>query len=455
AFYCNVNDAWTFPERRARLWVTAAGSWIQLVLASLAAIVWWAATPGTVASQIAFAAVLIGGITTVFMNANPLIPLDGYYALSDYLEIPNLRQRAFAHLAWWVRRRVFRLDVPAPPADPRERRIFLVYGALAGAYIGLILTFFAATSLGWLTRWLGVVGLLLFVVGLGVMLRRPAREWVGTARMALRRFRATLQFRSWRGRLAAASPVVVVLGALVPWPITVTARFSTGPQLAIPHVAPDSGIIQRVQVLEGARVTAGAQLLQIRNIELERELAASRRISDSLAARIALARGHDRLADVAVMTAERAGEEARLRGLRERAEALRIRALGTGLVISHRPEDLRGQWVSSGETVLVLGRLDSLEVRISLGGAGGTLVRPGAQVSLLPDATRKPVRARVAAVSAVAQSPQSIEARLHIPAASTWRPGMTGRASIKLRSSNLWGALWWSVRRGIRSDILL
>jgi len=24
AFFCNVNDAWTFPELRARLWVTAA-----------------------------------------------------------------------------------------------------------------------------------------------------------------------------------------------------------------------------------------------------------------------------------------------------------------------------------------------------------------------------------------------------------------------------------------------
>ena len=35
AFFCNVNDAWTFPELRARLWVTAAGSWIQMVLACL------------------------------------------------------------------------------------------------------------------------------------------------------------------------------------------------------------------------------------------------------------------------------------------------------------------------------------------------------------------------------------------------------------------------------------
>src|SRR5829696_2243392 len=73
AFFCNVNDAWTFPELKARLWVTAAGSWIQMVVAGIAAMVWWAATPGTLVSQIALSAVLIGGITTVVVNLNPLI----------------------------------------------------------------------------------------------------------------------------------------------------------------------------------------------------------------------------------------------------------------------------------------------------------------------------------------------------------------------------------------------
>ncbi len=48
------------------------------------------------------------------MNANPLIPLDGYYALSDYLEVPNLRQRAFGHLGWLIKTRMFRLDAARP-----------------------------------------------------------------------------------------------------------------------------------------------------------------------------------------------------------------------------------------------------------------------------------------------------------------------------------------------------
>ena len=76
AFFCNVNDAWTFPELRARLWVTAAGSWIQMIVASFAAMVWWAASPETLISQVALAAAIIGGFTTVLLNANPLVPLD-------------------------------------------------------------------------------------------------------------------------------------------------------------------------------------------------------------------------------------------------------------------------------------------------------------------------------------------------------------------------------------------
>src|SRR5256885_16032566 len=87
AFYCNVNDAWTFPDLRARLWVTAAGSWIQLVLAALAAIVWWLAPPGTLISQLALFLVVIGGVTTVVANANPLVPLAGSYWPRGYLGI--------------------------------------------------------------------------------------------------------------------------------------------------------------------------------------------------------------------------------------------------------------------------------------------------------------------------------------------------------------------------------
>jgi putative peptide zinc metalloprotease protein len=219
--------------------------------------------------------------------------------------------------------------------------------------------------------------------------------------------------------------------------------------------APDSGIVQRVQVLEGTRVAAGAPLVQIRNLQLEREVLASRRVNDSLAARSAQARGHSRFAEAAELEAERSSEEARLAGLSRRVEALRIRALGGGTVITTRPEELVGHWVASGETVLEVGEFDSVEIRIALQGAGGTMIHQGSRARLLADATlAAPVSAVVTSVSSTA-TPTTVEARLRLPALRTWRPGMTGRARVTVRNSNLWGALWWSIRRGIRSDILL
>src|SRR5574341_393828 len=186
AFYCNVNDAWTFPDLRARLWVTAAGSWIQLVLASLAALVWLAAAPGTIISRVALYTVVLGGVTTIVANANPLIALDGYYALSDYLEIPNLRQRALAHLAWLVKRYILRLEVPEPPATDRERKVFVVYAPLALAYSTSLLFLIVAALFGWVSRMAGAIGVLALAFAVWAGLRGAVGAWGRAALTSVR-----------------------------------------------------------------------------------------------------------------------------------------------------------------------------------------------------------------------------------------------------------------------------
>jgi hypothetical protein len=65
------------------------------------------------------------------------------------------------------------------------------------------------------------------------------------------------------------------------------------------------------------------------------------------------------------------------------------------------------------------------------------------------------VRGKLAEVSAVAGPGRSVEARLRLPADESWRAGVTGEASIRLRESNVWGALWWHARRLIRTDLFL
>ncbi len=456
AFFCNVNDAWTFPELKARLWVTAAGSWIQLVTASLAAIVWWAAAPDTLISHIALSAVLIGGVTTIVMNANPLIPLDGYFALSDWLEVPNLRQRAFAHLGWLCKSRLLRLDVAMPAADEREQRIFLAYSLLAGWYIVSIMLLVAGTVYGWLQGALGLAGAALFVLALWLLSRNALRSLAHVVRTAWREARARIATRRLRDRLLIGGLLLLVAGTLIPRPITVTGGFTLAPAVSVRLTAPDSGLVAGVFVRQGTRVEAGMPLVQVRDLDLERATLALERAVDSLAAREAQARAAGSATEMSRLAAERAPGSARLDGMRDEKLRLTVRSLVSGVIVTHRPEQLTGQWVSLGQPLVDVGQPDSLEVRIALGGAGTTEVRPGQTVRLAFEADAGMIEGRVSTVAQLGSADSgTVEARMPLVGTERWRPGMTGEASVTVRRSNLWGALWWAIRRRVRTDLLL
>ena len=144
AFYCNVSDAWLFPEKSQRLWVGFAGPYFELFLWALAVLTWRVTEPGVWINFFALSVMTTSGVKTLF-NFNPLIKLDGYYLLADYLEIPNMRRRSFRYVGSLVER-LFGLGKASSAGENltwREKCIFAVYGttALAGSFsiLGLIL----------------------------------------------------------------------------------------------------------------------------------------------------------------------------------------------------------------------------------------------------------------------------------------------------------------------------
>lgn len=129
-FYCNVSDAWLFPEKAKRLWVGFAGLYFEFVVWAAATLVWYVTQAGTPVNYLAITVMAISGLKSLF-DLNPFIKLDGYYILSDSLGIPNLRRRAFKYVGDAIRR-TFGAETEVPGGlSPRERRVLLVYGLIA------------------------------------------------------------------------------------------------------------------------------------------------------------------------------------------------------------------------------------------------------------------------------------------------------------------------------------
>jgi putative peptide zinc metalloprotease protein len=150
AFYCNVSDAWLFPDKLKRLWVSFAGAYFEVFLWAIATLTWRLTEPGTMLYFQALVVMAASGTATLF-NLNPLIKLDGYYMLSDYLEIPNLRQRAFSYLRTQIKKLIGMVDKgTSQEVTRKEKRVYLAYGVLAWVYSFLLLSFVALKFGGFL-----------------------------------------------------------------------------------------------------------------------------------------------------------------------------------------------------------------------------------------------------------------------------------------------------------------
>ncbi|QEG36794.1 HlyD family efflux transporter periplasmic adaptor subunit [Bythopirellula goksoeyrii] len=137
--YCDVSDVWKLPSKWQRMAVSAAGMIVELVIAAGAVILWWHTEPGLLHTWLLGLAIICS-ISTLAVNANPLLRYDGYYLLADLLEIPNLSGRASG--LWGERLRDWLLGQPHT-ADPListiQQRRLAIYAVAARIYSVVIL----------------------------------------------------------------------------------------------------------------------------------------------------------------------------------------------------------------------------------------------------------------------------------------------------------------------------
>jgi putative peptide zinc metalloprotease protein len=264
--YVEASSSSAFPSKYRRALVAAAGMLVELLLAALALYAWLLAEPG-VLRAVAYNVMVIGGVSTLVVNGNPLLRYDGYYILADLIEMPNLAQRGQAWWTWLLDRYAFGSnEATRPDETPAEQRWLVLYTPLAWCYR----TFVTVSIIFLVANKFFVFGVLMACWSAISLLLMPLyRGWKHlVSAPALHRRRRQAMLRT-TGVLAC------VLGALtlLPVPLRTQAQgVAWLPDQAMVR-ARENGFFERWDVPPGDRVTQGQPLYTLRNPDLRAELA--------------------------------------------------------------------------------------------------------------------------------------------------------------------------------------
>ncbi len=353
--YVDASSSWAFRSKWHRAIVGAAGMYVELAVAAVAAIVWANTSPGLL-NALAYNMIFVASVSTLLFNGNPLLRFDGYYILSDLLEIPNLSKRSRDYLYSLVKKYVYGVKhTPTVIRSPGERWWLPVYGVASTIYrviifAGIIL--FVADKFFFIGAMFAIAAVISWVfIPTGKFIRYLSSS------NELHRVRP----RAVSTSLAFFALVFALIGA-VRWPDRARAEGVVEPRNIALVYAESDGFVETF-VESGGRVTPQSPpLVTARNPELEaerayllaeRELTLIRR-NEADVGEIALAQS---------LTERLVALDEQLTRLDDRLDALRVRAPIEGTWNAPAVERLEGVYVRRGDRVGMVADIDDLIVR--------------------------------------------------------------------------------------------
>lgn len=206
--YTDTGQSWKLRSRRQRLAIASAGVATELGIACIATLGWAVLEPGGLRNGLFYLA-STSWMLSVALNASPFMRFDGYFMLSDLLDMPNLHDRAGALARTCMRRHLLGWDEPyAEHFPPRRHRLLIAFAFTTWAYRFIVFTGIAVAVYLFFFKLLAIV---LFCVEIGWFVIGPvlreAKVWyAGRARIRL-------------GRKRIGLAIAVILAALLILPI--------------------------------------------------------------------------------------------------------------------------------------------------------------------------------------------------------------------------------------------
>ncbi len=349
ALYCDVTDSWLLPSKWKRIWISAAGIYVECFLASLATFVWWKTEQG-VLNSLMLATMFICSVNTILFNANPLLRYDGYYVLADWLEIPNLRIKSTQFFTYFFQEKILGLEIPVQSYLPRSRRVLFVTYAIASYLYRWLVTF---SILFFLYQFLkpyklGSISAMLAVGSLIPLVAVPIYQmfkFVGQPG----RMRKVKKARAAAFFAAFAALVAAIL--MIPTPLQVSGSLVLTPARPEPVYAEVPGQVVTYYVRDGDPVKPGDPIAELSNLDKLRERRHRQEEIDlNMAKHDVLYLSDDPaerdLAKVYLETAQKL--EPAMETLIQQIGKLTLRAPRPGVVMGMPDPETVGQWLRPG-----------------------------------------------------------------------------------------------------------
>ncbi len=357
--YVDVTSAWRFGSKWQRITVSAAGMFVELFVAAVAAIA-WTQTNSEIIQHHAVNVMVTAGFVTLLFNLNPLMRFDGYYILSDLFDLPNLGTHGQQDLQHITRRWFLGVKTNRPKWPEGRATLIRFYGMAAFVWRILICVSLALAAES-LYHGAGIIlaaaAVVLWVVVpvfkfvryfiIGDPINPPSRIRFVAITASL----IAVGFGIWN-----YVPYVerLQLAAVVECDQIVTIRTAS------------SGFIREIAVQSGDIVQEGQLLAKLENPQLasriaELELAIRQSQLDST-------RFH-RQGKMSAFQVELENEGAlqkRLVELQHQADGLILTAPTDGTILSRNLTDMEHRWLSSGSEFCLLGNESERTVHVMI-----------------------------------------------------------------------------------------
>ncbi len=387
AFYVDVTETWISATKVQRLATIIAGIWVEMVVCGIAMIVWTNTQPGLWLHDFTYKIILITGVAVIVMNLNPLIKLDGYYFFTEFIGIPDLKERSTAFVSGWFQNRILRLPIEIPVVHKKRIALFVLYALVSGAYSYLLLLVVVRLSYNIASHWIAEfalipAGLLAFVLFRSRL--RSLRE------VTARTWKNDVAGRIWRPVNIAAAAAIFALFFLPLWRDREDAVFLVEPSHSATLHAAIIGRVTAIFVKEGEQVAVGQPLLAMSSPAA----ASMRSASDSQTSSAKFQTFSAELggASIGVGAARQTAAVHSGRLADEAQNSLILTAPINGIVLTENPGALLDQDAGSGQSLLRIAEAGPPMVRIFVPVSALDRVPTGAEVAIIPPGHFSPIR---------------------------------------------------------------